>query len=49
MNQEQMIRQKIAFIFPSYASPIKKQNAIDETEKIFRTLAGKLAEQKKAG
>lgn len=47
MNQEQMIRQKIASIFPSYASPIKKQNAIDETEKIFRTLAGKLAEQKK--
>lgn len=46
MNQTQVIQQKIMTIFPSYGSPLKKQLAIDETEKLFRTLAGSLAQQK---
>lgn len=46
MNQKQVIQQKLESIFPSYSSPIKKQQAIDETENIFRTLTGSLAKQK---
>lgn len=46
MNQEQVIQQKLTAIFPSYSSRIKKIKAIDETEKLFRTLTGSLAKQK---
>lgn len=45
MNQEHAIQQKLTAIFPSYGSPIKKQQAIDETEKLFRTLTGSLAKE----
>ncbi|MEK6189576.1 MAG: hypothetical protein N2A99_01115 [Carnobacterium alterfunditum] len=46
MNQEQIIQQKLTSIFPAYGSPIKKLEAIDKTEKLFRTLTGSLAKQK---
>ena len=45
MNQEQTIQQKLESVFPIYSSPITKQKAIDETEELFRTLKGKLANQ----
>ncbi len=46
MNQEQVIQQKLTAIFPMYENPIQKQGAIKQTEDLFRTLTGKLADTK---
>lgn len=49
MNQEQAIQQKLTAIFPMYESPMQKQRAIKQTEDLFRTLTGRLAEPKMNG
>ena len=49
MNSEQVIQQKLTAVFPMYESPIQKQTAIQQTEAMFRTLTGKLADSKTRG